>query len=150
MLSLELSGRKGGAMVIRYVEPLEQAWGRMKGILFSPFDFGRWLVIAFSLWLARLASSSGGGSTGNISGDKGDAVSHALGGVRDAWEALLEHAFWIPIIIAAGVIVLLLVLVLLWLSSRGTFIFLDNVVRSQAEIVEPWRRLKRLGDSLFV
>jgi hypothetical protein len=37
----------------------------------------------------------------------------------------------------------------IWISSRGHFIFLDNVVHERAGIVEPWRRFRRLGDSLF-
>jgi hypothetical protein len=40
--------------------------------------------------------------------------------------------------------------VLLWLSSRGSFMFLDNVVHNRAEVKEPWRRFKALGDSLFL
>ena len=48
---------------------------------------------------------------------------------------------------AIGLVVLLL---FLWLSSRGKFIFLDDVVSGQARIVEPWNRFKRLGDSLFL
>jgi len=38
---------------------------------------------------------------------------------------------------------------LLWVSSRAKLVFLDNVVHERAAIVEPWKRLGRLGDSLF-
>ncbi|HHQ48143.1 MAG TPA: hypothetical protein ENK19_04585, partial [Acidobacteria bacterium] len=55
------------------------------------------------------------------------------------------------ILILFGVLVAVAILVgLLWISSRFKLIFLDNVVRNRAEIVEPWRRLGELGDSLFV
>jgi hypothetical protein len=43
-----------------------------------------------------------------------------------------------------------ILLVILWLSSRAKFIFLDNVVHSRAQIVEPWHRLRDLGNSLFL
>ena len=38
----------------------------------------------------------------------------------------------------------------MWVSSRAKFIFLDNVVHNRAQIVEPWTRLRELGNSLFL
>ena len=49
----------------------------------------------------------------------------------------------------AGVLVLIAVLVLQWVSCRGKFIFLDGVVSGRAAIVEPWKRFARPGNSLF-
>jgi hypothetical protein len=46
-----------------------------------------------------------------------------------------------------GIAVAVLVL---WLSSRAKLVFLDNLVRNRGEIVEPWKRHERLGNSLFV
>jgi hypothetical protein len=52
-------------------------------------------------------------------------------------------ALWVVLcVLAVGVL-------LLWISSRGKFVFLENVAREHAAIVEPWRRFKRLGNSLF-
>ena len=41
-------------MQISFVEPLSRAWERMRRMLFSPFELGRWLVLGFSAWLAGL------------------------------------------------------------------------------------------------
>ena len=41
-------------------------------------------------------------------------------------------------------------LLLTWLSSRGKFMFLDNVVNNRAEIIKPWNEFRKLGNSLFV
>ena len=59
------------------------------------------------------------------------------------WGATLFVFVGIPLLIG-------LILVIVWLSSRFKLIFLDNLVRTSAEIVEPWRRLGRLGNSLFL
>ena len=40
-------------------------------------------------------------------------------------------------------------MVMLWLRSRGKFMFLDNVVGNRAEIAEPWRVFAQHGNSLF-
>ena len=47
-------------------------------------------------------------------------------------------------------VLLIMVLAVLWVSSRGKFMFLDNVVYQRALVVDPWKRFKRQGDSLFL
>jgi hypothetical protein len=42
------------------------------------------------------------------------------------------------------------VILITWLSSRGTFMFLDSVAFGRAEISKPWRENKREGNSLFL
>jgi len=136
-------------MNIEYVAPLQRGWERMRRTLFEPFDLGKWLVLAFSLWLARLANGGGGGG-GKFNLGEGPDLGAVEDAISDAWSTLLEHAIWIPLIVL-GVLVLVAVIVLLvWISSRGRFIFLDNVVHNRAAIVEPWKRFRHLGDSLFL
>ena len=38
----------------------------------------------------------------------------------------------------------------LWVSSRGRFMFLDNVVHNRALVVDPWKRFRKQGNSLFL
>jgi hypothetical protein len=40
-------------------------------------------------------------------------------------------------------------LLITWLSSRGRFMFLHCVAENKGEVVVPWRKLGRHGDSLF-
>lgn len=128
---------------IRYWAPLEAAWERMKELLFRPFELGFWLVLGFSAWLAGLGSGPGGGVS-NV----GDHSRHVGESLRDGASALFHNTLLISLFLFIGLAVLVLVIILLWISSRGKFIFLDNVIRQRAEIVEPWGRLRRLGDSL--
>ena len=131
-------------MQVGYVEPLSRAFERMRRILFEPFDLVKWLVLGFSAWLAKLASGLGGGP--NFVLDRSSIPSHAGG---RGLEELLEHAWILPLVALAAILVLGFLLLLLWLSSRAKFVFLDNVVTDQARIVEPWRRFRRLGNSLL-
>jgi hypothetical protein len=42
-----------------------------------------------------------------------------------------------------------LMIVITWLSARGKFMFLDNVVRGQARVVAPWYEYRKEGNSFF-
>jgi len=130
--------------LIRYWQPLERAFDRMRHILFEPFNLVTWMVLGFSAWLAHLAG--GGGSGGNFSGSPGDIGETCSKGMS----SILDHVVLIPLVAFAGLVVLALIALMLWLSSRGKFIFLDNVVNCRAEITTPWHRFKKLGDSLFL
>lgn len=137
-------------MRIAYFEPLTRAWERMKFILWRPFDLAKWLVLGFSCWLAGLADSAGGGGWKWI-GDQNDlpihrTVYHGSGSLEEFGGALI----WLPLIFIIVMAVAAILLVVLWLSSRAKFIFLDNVVHDRALIVEPWHRLRSLGNSLFL
>ncbi len=136
-------------MEIRYWAPLERAWARMKGMLFNPFDLGKWLVIAFSAWLASLAGGGGGG--GMRFNPRRDHVAslHVRRSLREAWSFLQSHPAWRTWIILGVAALVALGLVLVWISSRGKFVFLDNVAHDRARIADPWRRYARVADSLF-
>jgi hypothetical protein len=137
-------------MQISFVDPLSRAWERMRRILFDPFELSTWLVLGFAAWLARLASggAAGGKLWGNAadSMDKGRTVGPEVHRLADS---MVHQMVWLPLILLGLVVVLALVVLVLWISSRAKFIFLDNVVHERAEIVEPWHRFRRLGDSLF-
>jgi hypothetical protein len=136
-------------MRIAYFEPLSRAWERMKFILWRPFELAKWLVLGFSAWLAGLTDSAGGGGW-KYTADRNDfpwCSSWPGGGsLGDAGEALL----WLPLVFILVIAIAAILLLILWLSSRAKFIFLDNVVHNRAHIVEPWNRLRALGNSLFL
>jgi hypothetical protein len=147
-------------MRIEYWGALVRAWGRMKSLLFRPFDPAKWLVIAFCAWVAGLLDgSSGGGGGGDHGGGRGtridaDSVSEALrqilAAIRGAWEWVIGH--WAAtLLVFVGIPLLIgVILLLVWVTSRFKLVYLDNLVHGRAEVVEPWRRLKALGDSLFL
>ena len=134
-------------------ESLQRAWDHMVRLLFRPFDLNTWLVLGFSAWLAGLAGSSGsGGSGGNwgsrgpVSFNDGEAVADSM---RNTWDYVFGNTFVLVLILTGVSLLFALVVLVTWISSRGKLIFLDNVVHRRAQIVEPWKRFQRLGNSLF-
>lgn len=135
---------------IEILKPFNAALDLTKLILFRPFDLGKWCVIGFAAFLAHLA---GGGFSFhynqkmNGSGTaKWDfrSFSHDVFGSNGAMPG------WVmPALVAGGILVVVLAVVMLWLGSRGKFIFTDCVVRNRGAIVEPWREFRKEGNSLF-
>lgn len=136
-------------MHITYFDKLSGAWNRMISDLFKPFDITKWFVVGFTAFLAGLIDGPhrGGGSKFNLG--KKD-----WSGIADfpfnAWNWLLDHPGWFVLIVFGLFVVVLLVIVLNWLSSRGKFMFLDNVVHNRAQVVKPWNEYRKLGNSLFL
>lgn len=143
-------------------QPLHNGWQEMKRQLFQPFDLGRWLTLGFSAWLAALVDSCGrsggsgfntgsGNSTSSDSSwpDREEIVDQTRSAMAQATAWLTEN-WWVAVAVAAVIVVVMVLwLALLWISSRGKLIFLDNVVHNRAEVVAPWKRFRELGNSLF-
>ena len=137
--------------------PVSPALERVKTMLFKPFDLGKWFTIGFCAWLAFLGESGGGGggfnnafnnnNSSNNSGPAGDSLRH---GYHQARDYVLNNLDWIiPAAAAAVILLLALWLVILWLSSRGKFMFLHCVALDKAEVGEPWNKFGRKANSLF-
>jgi hypothetical protein len=137
-------------MRIAYFEPLSRAWERMKHILWRPFDLAKWLVLGFSCWLAGLADGAGGGGWKWIADENDFPGRHGFSSGRGSYEEIGEALIWLPLIFIIIMAVAAILLLVLWLSSRAKVIYLDNVVHNRAQIVEPWNRLRTLGNSLFL
>jgi len=139
-------------MQIEFIEPFSRAMNRMKVALFNPFNLNKWFVVGFNAFLAGLLDGYHGGSGSPGSKHRGriDNFGEFLDLPGRGWEWLTNHPGWI-IVIAAGLLFIIALLVTLtWLSSRGTFMFLDNVVQNKAEIANPWKQYKTEGNSLFL
>lgn len=138
-------------MNIHYVEPLSAGWNRMKKALFQPFDLGKWFTVGFTAFLAALLDGGGSGGGNNTSiGRKGDGLDAFFNFPGTAMEWIDAHPFWFSLIVAGIVALFIFMVVLTWLSSRGKFMFLDNVVYDRAEVKTPWYEFKREGNSLFL
>jgi hypothetical protein len=137
-------------MTVQYIAPFSRAWKRMVMILFKPFNLGKWFALGFSSFLAELLRTGRGGS-GNFRFSKGDfdwGEFYELPWRIIEW--LSQHPIWTAVIIVGLVIAIVMFVVLAWLSSRGMFMFLDNVVHNRSLIAKPWREFKTIGDSLFL
>jgi hypothetical protein len=135
---------------VSVIDPVEPAIGRVRQMLFAPFDLSKWFIIGFCAWLAMLGR--GGGPNFNFNFNDGR---HPFGpegpefsAVKDA---IMTHlpmiiifvAFIIPIAIIIG-------LILCWLRSRGQFMFVHCIAGNVAEVAVPWNKFSRHGNSLFV
>lgn len=131
------------------MRPLETAWGRTrKALLDAPFDLERWLVVGFAAWIARLGENGAGASFSRRFSHPTPGDSVAL--VRNGLAWIAAHPLWLAIGAFGVVVGLAIGIALLWVSSRGKFVFLDDVLRDRAAVVEPWKRFAREGNSLFL
>jgi hypothetical protein len=139
-------------MAISYSRPLSLGWDRMKRFLFQPFDLGRWMVLGFTAWLAGLADGNGGGNEGlRISRDiDDDGVGGFLEGVRDGVAEFFAHDIAVLLVVGIVIAALVIGVLVLWLSSRGRFMFLDNLVHRRTEVAAPWSAYAAQADSLFL
>lgn len=140
-------------MSISYSEPLSRGWNRMKKALFQPFDLAKWFTVGFTAFLASLIDGHGGGGGGNYSNQyrhnniDWDEVTRFP---YIAWEWLITNTLWFTLISIGLFLLIAIIIVLTWLSSRGKFMFLHNVLHDKAEVSKPWNEYKQQGDSLFV
>jgi hypothetical protein len=134
--------------IVSVTVPVSQAIDRVKLILFRPFDLGKWFTIGFCAWLAHLGQA---GTTGNF-----NFGSHRNAGDWHeqwdrAWAFVQSNLMWIvPLVILLVGICVAIGVVLMWVSSRGKFMFLHCVALDKAEIDVPWRQYAREGWSLFL
>jgi len=134
--------------------PVEQAIERVKVLLFRPFDISRWFTIGFCAWLAGLGERGFGGNfnLGSRNGggpDGGNANFHEQ--LEHAKAYVANNLMWIvPLAIILVVFCIALGVVMLWLNSRGKFMFLHCVALQKAEIDIPWHKFARQGNSLFL
>ena len=132
---------------IEIFAPFGAAYEWMKSVLFRPFDVMKWLTIAFA---AFIGGSWGGGLNLRLGrfwkGNWNYRVTRN-GDLPVDWNI---PGWLIAFLIAGGLIILILMLVWMWVSSRGRFIFTDCVVKNRAAIADPWREFRREGNSYFL
>jgi hypothetical protein len=135
-------------MNVGYLAPLQRAVARARSMLFRPFRLETWLTLGFAAFLSEWLS----GGWGQVGWQqRAGSWRHAgLGTSCFAPCDLLPALVWGPLLAGIVLLAVVVAVVLLWLGSRGKFVFLDDVVRGRAAIVEPWHRLARLGNSLFL
>jgi hypothetical protein len=134
---------------IEIVAPFKAGLEWMKAMLFRPFDFAKWLTIAFAAFISGNFGSGGGNFRGLSRIGNGDWKYRATsyGNTPTDWNFT---PFIIAGVIAIVLIALVVGIVLMWVSSRGKFIFTDCVVKNRGAISEPWREYRREGNSFFL
>lgn len=132
---------------VSVLDPINLAIERVKTMLFRPFNLAKWMTIGFCAWLAALGE---GGYSGNFnvpSSGHGKSLHREFVEIKTF---VLSNLNWIiPLAVVLFVIGFIVGVVLLWLNSRGKFMFLHCVALDVAEITAPWRKFKAQANSLF-
>lgn len=136
-------------MNISYSGPLSRGWDRMKKALFQPFDIAKWINVGFTAFLAGLTDCNGGSSGNHSNMGKHHNWDDFFSFPQTAWNWLTDHPLWFNLIILGIVVLFVISVVLTWLSSRGKFMFLHNVIHDLDEVKKPWHEFKKQGNSLF-
>ncbi len=134
---------------VSVVDPIGPAIERVKMLLFRPFSLERWIVIGFCAWLARLAEGGGGGGGGSGNYDIGSG-GEFRGAADEAKDFVATNLYWLlPTVIIGLIVIIGIWLLLVWLNSRGRFMFLYCVAQNKAEVKNPWRQFGHHADRLF-
>jgi hypothetical protein len=135
-------------MNIDYFTPFSKAWTRMNQALFKPFDIAKWFVLGFTAFLADLADGPHSNGIFNYKDRFGMRELEDL--PNQAWQWFTDNPGWFVFIIIGIGLIFVITIFVTWLSSRGKFMFLDNVVYNRAQVVKPWHEFRSQGNSLFL
>jgi hypothetical protein len=137
------------------VSPIDaagQAFDHMKRQLF-PFRFERWLALGFVAFLDQCGRTQVGGGPNFGGGGVPEEVAERGGPgpvLNEAAAWLAAHVMMVMAIAAvAFVIILCLTALVLWINSRGVFMYLDNVASGRSDVSRPWREHAAKADSYF-
>jgi len=135
-------------MRIEFAAPLSRAINTMKRMLFKPFDLSLWLGVGLSAFLSNLAEGEGGGRSWMKDRHDWHDARDVFEWPYQLWDWIADHPGW-TVLIAFGMLCLVALAVLLtWLSSRGKFMFVHNVVAGTGQVSHPWHEYRREGNSL--
>jgi hypothetical protein len=103
-----------------------------------PFDLRRWITLGF---VAFLDQCGRGGSFGLPGGGGGGGGDGGTAGEIEAGLAWLAANVVLVSLIAAVVLAFAVAFaaLVLWVNSRGVFLYLDDVATGRAEVARPWR-----------
>lgn len=137
-------------MTLSVTAPIDLALRRTGAILFRPFDGTKWLKLGVCAFLATLGDCAGGSGSSGVRSQVDDLDSSPRHALERAGDWLAEN---LVLVLTLGLVALVvaaaLMLVLLWLQSRGRFMFLDGVVRNRGAVSQPWSEYAAEGNSLF-
>lgn len=110
-----------------------------------PFHFERWLVLGLLAFLDQCGR--GNGSFGARGGSRYHVDDVDTGQVA-AWVS--SHVALVVAVTAVGLALLVAFMaLLLWINTRGVFMYLDAVATGRAEIRRPWTQHAEAAGSLF-
>jgi hypothetical protein len=142
---------------VSVIAPIQPAIERARRLLFQPFDLATWFTIGFCAWLAGLGQMRFTWINRRVplpGGVQAPSFS-SWHGASESWERFRDEAMrnlaWVlPLAIALACLIAVLGVLVVWLTSRGEFMFLHCVALGRAEVAVPWRQHARKARSLFL
>lgn len=142
---------------VSVVAPIQPAIEHAKRLLFQPFALATWFTIGFCAWLAGLGQAQLTWINPQLPLSRGSQGPRlpSWQGASDSWERVrdevLSNLHWVlPLAIALACLIAVVCLLVVWLSSRGEFMFLHCVALGRAEVAVPWRQHAHKARSLFL
>lgn len=113
-----------------------------------PFRFERWLALGL---VAFLDQCGRGGASFNLPAPGGWGEGDGAGAeVQSALAWLAAHVVLVSVLAALVLaIVVAVTAVVLWINSRGVFMYVDDVATGRADVARPWREHAPLASSYF-
>jgi hypothetical protein len=114
-----------------------------------PFHFERWVALGFVAFLDQCGRTGAGGSFNVPGAGAGDAD----GGGPDIEPVLAWLGAHVVIVALAAAALLALIVVvtavILWVNSRGVFMYIDDVATGRADVRRPWKEHAGHASSYF-
>ena len=157
--------------MVRFGEAIQVSIEWTATVLFRPFRPKKWLILTFvALMAGYLANFGNLGNSSNFGRKEKAAEAAVTTGIPTFKEPLvsapatpsrldlvaaLKDAFAkthlsLPLAAAIGAAVILLMVLMMWLSARFQFVFLEDITRNDASIKAPFRLYRREGNSLWL
>lgn len=136
------------------VSPLDaarQAIELTRGRLF-PFRFDRWIALGFVAFLDQCGRAGGGSGGARFRGDPLPGVPGLPrwpGPDLPSWPGF-DLGLTLAVASVVLVVVAALLALVLWVNSRGIFMYLDDVATGRSDVVRPWREHAELAQSLWI
>ncbi|MFC1524766.1 hypothetical protein ACFL5I_00090 [Planctomycetota bacterium] len=147
---------KGKISVIDAIGP---ALNHMTKVLFKSFNIVKWLKFGLVAFLVALGSGGGGGFNFNTNfnipvGDTG-SKDFSFEKTEPIFEPILEWAtthmtLLIILIVAAVLIISIIWMVVIYFSSRFSFVYLDGVIKNDMQIKKAYKENRITGWSYFL
>jgi len=135
-------------MPLSAVDAISPAFQHAERQLLRPFRFGQWVRLAFVGLLAGESASFGGCNFNYPSGSQGHHRGEAF--LAAQWPQLSGHWGMIAgLIAAAGLAVIVLVVIFTYIASVMRFVLFDSIVTRECRVRESWSRRKHDGFQLF-
>jgi hypothetical protein len=130
---------------VEVVEPVKPAIETVKYVLFRPFDLGKWCTIGFCAWLAMLGQAS-------FQFNYRSFDTRTSGGPMFQLPPWLVNNLPMIIMLSVGILIFSVAvsILVLWLSSRGWFMFLYCTANNKSQVTHPWKVFRPHGNSLFL